>query len=117
MDKDDLHRLEKRLNYIINYVEVDDFGNLIEKRQLIDRIGNIKIEIYENEHPPPHFHIKSPDWNATFTVVDCQCLTGAVSPQMLKKIRYFHSTCRNKLIEIWNKSRPENCPVGKIDIG
>lgn len=33
-------------------------GTLYYARQLVDRIKGLKIEVYANEHPPPHFHVK-----------------------------------------------------------
>lgn len=30
---------------------------IIEIKQLVERVDGITIEIYPNEHPPPHFHV------------------------------------------------------------
>jgi hypothetical protein len=109
-----LRQLEFRLKHTMEFVEIDHAGQPIEKRYLIRRIGNIKIEVYPNEHPPPHFHIKSPDVNATFEIVSGTLLTGQVDSQTRKKIEYFHSMNKSAIIDVWNKLRPENCPVGKI---
>lgn len=109
-----LRLLETKLRHTIGFVEIDNSGQAIERRYLIQKIGNVKIEIYPNEHPPPHFHINSPDINATFGIVNCDLLTGAIDSQTRKKIEYFHSQNKRDLIEVWNKLRPENCPVGKI---
>jgi len=58
---------------------------LIEIRQLVDRINGLKIEIYSNEHPPPHFHVKSPNVNASFSIESCEKLEGSINSQDLKK--------------------------------
>lgn len=112
--EEQLHQLELRLRHTLEFVEIDQGGQPIEKRYLISRIGNVKIEIYPDEHPPPHFHIKSPDLDATFEIVTCNLLMGHVDSQTKKKILYFHSTNKSTLIDVWNKLRPENCRVGRI---
>lgn len=45
---------------------------LLENKQLVASINGLKIEIYSNEHPPPHFHVKSPNIDASFTIEDCE---------------------------------------------
>lgn len=112
--QEQLRQLEFRLKHILQFVEIDHAGQPIEKRYLITRIGNIKLEVFPNEHPPPHFHIKSPDMNATFEIVSGKLLTGQVDSQIRKKVEYFHTTHKRTIIDVWNKLRPDNCPVGKI---
>ena len=111
---DILKLLESQLRYALEFVEIDNQGRAIERRFLINRIGSIKIEIYPNEHPPPHFHVKSPDINATFEIVNCRILNGDLDTPTMKKIEYFHSRNKETLIEVWNKLRPTDCLVGKI---
>jgi Domain of unknown function (DUF4160) len=86
---------------------------LIENKQLVERHGGLKIEIYPNEHPPPHFHVKSPDVNASFTIADCRLLQGHASDNDLRKIRFWHNRSKPKLIECWNSTRPTHSLVGK----
>jgi hypothetical protein len=113
-DWDDLELLELKLRIALEKTDVDEHGNVIERRYLIRRIRNIKIEIYPNEHPPPHFHITSPDINATLSIVECELLTGSLNSKIFKQIKYFHTLNKDHLIEVWNRLRPENCKVGKI---
>ncbi|MCP3674541.1 MAG: DUF4160 domain-containing protein [Gammaproteobacteria bacterium] len=85
---------------------------LIEIRQLVARVNGLKIEIYSNEHPPPHFHVKSPNVNASFTIDNCELLEGKAGNRDLKKIKYWHSYSKDLLIEQWDTTRPTNCQVG-----
>jgi len=86
---------------------------LIEIRQLVDRINGLKIEIYSNEHPPPHFHVKSPNVNASFSIESCEKLEGSINSQDLKKVKYWYQQARPLLIDVWNRTRSTNCTVGK----
>lgn len=90
---------------------------LIFKRALVNRIGTLKIEIYPNEHAPPHFHVKSNDIDAVFAISDCQLLQGRISGKEERLINFWHSGAKTKLIEVWNRTRPTNCPVGRIAEG
>ena len=85
---------------------------LIETKQLFDRLNGLKIEIYSNEHPPPHFHVKSPTVDASFDIESCKMLEGKIDNKDLKKIQYWHKYAKQKLIKAWNLSRPTNCVVG-----
>jgi hypothetical protein len=85
---------------------------LIETKQLVDRINGLKLEIYPNEHPPPHFHAKSATINASFNIENCDLLHGKVSSKDHEKIRFWHQKCKPILIEVWNITRPTVCKVG-----
>ena len=85
-----------------------------ERRQLLGRINGIKIEIFPNEHTPPHFHITAPDFKASFTIDKCELHEGNVSASTHKKIEEFYAKNRDQIIDLWNRLRPYNCPVGPI---
>jgi len=87
---------------------------VLEKRHLVERKENIKIEIYSNEHSPPHFHVKGREMNASFSIKNCELIDGSVSSKDYKKIYHWFIYAKPKLVEIWNKTRPINCSVGKI---
>jgi len=89
-------------------------GSLIFTKQLVDRIKNLKIEIYANEHGIPHFHVNSNEINAVFSIKDCSLIKGSVNRNELKLIQYWFNKSKSNLIEIWNKTRPSDCNVGPI---
>ena len=84
----------------------------------VDRINGVKIEIFSNEHPPPHFRVKYQGSTANYRIADCTRING--SGQVLhyekniqhwwKKNRYAN---KQKLIDFWDSNRPSDCPVGK----
>src|SRR5690606_38326621 len=61
---------------------------LLEIRQLVAHVSGLKIEIYSNEHPPPHFHVKSPNVDASFSIDDCTKINGVISGGDFRKVKY-----------------------------
>ncbi len=114
-----INDLEENLSSFFQFpcsIEKDENGNsfILEQRQLFDRVGAIKINLYANEHAPPHFHIKGNDIDASFTIESCELLNGVVPAKVSKKIKHWHKYAKPKLIEFWNNTRPSECPVGQI---
>lgn len=89
-------------------------GSLYHIRRLVDRVDGLRIEIYPNEHPPPHFHVRSGSVNASFAIDDCRFLKGSVARQQVAVIQWWHQRARAILVEVWNEMRPSDCPVGPI---
>jgi len=88
---------------------------LIETRKAITRLKGLKIEIYSNEHPPPHFHVKSPNVNAIFDIENCKKLKGTIDSKDYKLIKYWHKKSKDILIKAWNERRPTECTVGNYE--
>lgn len=85
---------------------------LLQGKQLVERLSGLKIEIHPDEHPPPHFHVRSQEINASFAIDDCRLLKGRISADLLEKVRYWHRHSKQKLIDAWNATRPTDCQVG-----
>jgi hypothetical protein len=86
----------------------------IERRKLVSKINSVKVEIYPTEHPPPHFHVKSPEIDATFSIVKCELIKGTIDSKTKKQIEIFHQKHKQLLIDTWNETRPTDCSVGPI---
>lgn len=89
-------------------------GSLYSIRQLVDRFEGLKVEIFPREHPPPHFHVKGGDVDVCFSIDECDLIEGRLDGRRKDLIKWWHSRCKAKLIEIWNATRPDGCPVGII---
>src|ERR1700674_2516230 len=61
----------------------------------------LKIEVFANEHPPPHFRVKYGSETANYRISDCQQLNGELH-RYYRVIRDWHSRHKPKLIEYWN---------------
>lgn len=85
---------------------------LIEIRALVERLGAIKVEIYPNEHPPPHFHVRTPNGTASFAIENCQKLEGQLRRGDEQKVRLLRQHAKPLLVEKWDQMRPTECTVG-----
>lgn len=90
-------------------------GTLYNIRQLVARAKGLEIHIYAKEHPPPHFHVKSPDVDAIFTIDDCTFISGNIDGREQRLVKWWYERSRPILIAAWNNSRPSDCTVGPID--
>jgi len=107
--------LEAILHNPCSVWEEDGEEYLLEIKQLVARLNGLKIEIFSNEHPPPHFHVRSPKVNASFSIEDCSVLNGKIATGDLKKIQYWHKHAKPLLIRAWDSTRPTNCTVGRYE--
>jgi len=79
--------------------------------------GSLRVEIRSNEHPPPHFHVLYSNEDASFAIEDCRRLPNVFGLERYEvEIRNWWRVNQHKLAVIWNKSRPTDCPVGRIPV-
>lgn len=86
-------------------------------KKRVDKIGNILIEIYPNDHPPAHFHVTCPQYKAKYTIEDGQLLaviTGKLLKSDSHKITAWAIAHRELLIQIWQETRPT---VARANVG
>ena len=81
------------------------------ERVLVERIGNVRIEIRTKEqgHEIAHFHVIGPDIDASFAIDNCEQLAGkSVGGTIIRKIRRFFidDGGRERLLVIWGETRP-----------
>ena len=79
---------------------------------LVDQIGGLKVEVFANEHPPPHFRVKYAGDTANFKIDDCSKINGGLD-KWYRNIRKWHGANKETLIKAWDETRPTDCPVGK----
>ncbi|MGH8194065.1 MAG: DUF4160 domain-containing protein [Woeseiaceae bacterium] len=89
-------------------------GSLYEIKQLVARVKGLKIHVYADEHPPPHFHVKSADVDAVFTIDDCTFIRGNIDGRERNLVYWWYQHARAQLVATWNATRPSDCPVGPI---
>ena len=56
----------------------DDVGTRFLTEEVFDRLNGLKIDVFSNEHPPPHFRVCFQGERNNFTINDCSPLNGAV---------------------------------------
>lgn len=110
-------KFEIQLNQFLNSGAYIYNNNFINTKHLITTLNNIKIEIYSNEHPPPHFHVKTNNYRASLSIEDCSILENSgFSKKVIKNIQDWFKHSKIDLIRVWNETRPSDCAVGKIRI-
>lgn len=81
-------------------------NNYVNKER-VEKINDLEVLIYSNDHMPPHFHVKSKDLkiNAKFTIDSCDLISGSVNSQQLKRIKAFYYSPKGRIVmdKIWNK--------------
>ena len=85
------------------------------RKALVENIDGLKIEIFANEHPPPHFRVKYQGMTANFRISDGGVENGdrALLRKYGKNIKSWWNKNKPHLIKIWNERRPADCPVGE----
>lgn len=103
--------------YIIELAEERNDGNeyVYFEKAAIGKLGGLKMHIYADEHPPPHFHVKYNGEENSFRIDDASPLypDGGLK-KWFKNIKKWHMHNKSELIYAWNSMRPEGCPVGPI---
>lgn len=94
--------------------EITERGELRNVRKVhVDYLKGAKIEIFSNEHPPPHFRVKYQGSTANYSIKDGRRINGSGEVTRFDKNIYkWWKKNKQKLIEIWNERRPSDCPVG-----
>jgi hypothetical protein len=91
---------------------IDDAGTRYLTEEVFDRLNGLKIEIFSNEHPPPHFRVCFQGECNNFTIKDCTPMNGSALSTYIRNIKKWHKKRKKELIKFWNSKRPTDCPVG-----
>ncbi|WP_210302605.1 DUF4160 domain-containing protein [Phyllobacterium sp. 628] len=67
----------------------------------IARIGNLKIQIYAEDHNPPHFYVVAPDCEAAIKLADLSILRGSLRRSDYRIVREWAFQNRKLLEDAW----------------
>jgi len=76
---------------------IDDSGRRSITEREVDRIGSLKIEVFSDEHPPPHFRVSYQGQSANFRISDCGKINGGLD-RFRRNIRAWHAVHKDILI-------------------
>ncbi|MCS4510676.1 DUF4160 domain-containing protein [Xylophilus ampelinus] len=105
LDDDDIDEL-RRLGVVV----APGAQNLLE--HLVRPSGQFKVQIFSDEHPPPHFSVTYSGETNCFRIDDCTPMYPHLLDKYYKRIRNWHSKNKQNLIDTWNNTRPTGCTVG-----
>lgn len=74
----------------------------------------IVIRMYYNDHPPPHFHARYGEFEATIDIESQQVLEGYLPGRALSLVQEWAMMHREQLGSDWQLCR-ENQPPAKIE--
>jgi hypothetical protein len=74
----------------------------------IVKIGNLKIQIFADDHNPPHFHVVTPDFEALVLISNFEILAGRIDHRSLEAALEWAKAQENKekLEHEWNRLNP-----------
>lgn len=97
---------------VLNIVEGKPRRFLTE--ETVARVNGLKVQVFSNEHPPPHFRVQYQNSTANYRIADCSRLNGSGDVLKYEKnVQLWWEEHKNNLIETWDRLRPADCPVGK----
>lgn len=69
-------------------------------------IDGIRIEIFTNDHPPPHFHVRFSRMRAKFDIASGVMIGGRLDNRSIRKVQRWTEFNRDGLMRVWISSRP-----------
>ena len=73
----------------------------------ISRFFGIVIQMFYNDHEPPHFHVRYSGQKALIAIAPLGLLHGYLSPRALGLVTEWAALHREDLMEDWNLARAE----------
>ncbi len=92
---------------------VDDSGNRLLLEHEVGKLKGMKIEIFSDEHPPPHFRVKFGGETNCFHISNGEPMYPNALKPYYRNIKKWHKENKQGLIDMWNNTRPTDCPVGR----
>lgn len=69
------------------------------------RLGNIKIQMFADDHAPTHFHVRTPTSKAIVTLADLRIVRGKLSLSETRAVMAWAEANREFLRDAWNELR------------
>jgi hypothetical protein len=93
---------------------IDDSGRRLLEEQLVANLDGLRIDIFSNEHPPPHFRVSYAGESNNFAIEDCRPLNGNALRKFFRNIKKWHNENKAVIEKCWNDMRPTGCTVGYV---
>ncbi|MCB2056207.1 MAG: DUF4160 domain-containing protein [Geminicoccaceae bacterium] len=73
----------------------------------IHRIGRLKIQVFADDHAPPHFHAWHPEGEVLVVIATLEPLAGKLDARELRKAMEWASANRDALENAWRRLNEE----------
>ena len=67
--------------------------------------------MFYNDHPPPHFHVRYGEFEATIEIATLNILEGTLPARALNLVREWAMMHREELLNDWRLCRQNAAPV------
>jgi hypothetical protein len=74
----------------------------------------ILIRMFFNDHPPPHFHARYGEFEATIEIGTLHVMDGQLPPRALNLVQEWAMIHEEELLEDWRRCR-EKAPPARIE--
>jgi Domain of unknown function (DUF4160) len=68
-------------------------------------IDGIRIEIFLNDHDPPHFHVRMGGMRAKFDIATGDMIKGRLDKRTIRKVQKWTEYNRDMLMQAWMEFR------------
>ncbi|MDB2685899.1 DUF4160 domain-containing protein [Mariniblastus sp.] len=90
-------------------------GGRETSKHFVGQLKGLKIEVFSEEHPPPHFRVKCGGETNSFLICDgTPMYPDGDLKKYFRNIKKWHGKNKDLLIQKWNTTRPSDCQVGEI---
>jgi hypothetical protein len=73
-------------------------------------VEGIKIRLYWDEHPPPHFHAEFAEYRVIIDIETLEVLEGAIPRVQYRKVVAWARTRQAALLEGWTACQADSHP-------
>lgn len=80
----------------------------------LSRFLGVVIQMYRDEHPPPHFHAIYGEFAAQISIRSPAILRGRLPPRVLGYVTEWAVLHQAELLRCWEAAQTDK-PVGKIE--
>ena len=70
---------------------------------LIAIVDGIRITVYPNDHPPPHFHAKIAEYEALFSIATGELLEGSLPRPKMEVVMSWYMAHRDEIAYLWRE--------------
>lgn len=65
-------------------------------------LGAIKIQMFADDHNPPHFHVITPDNEALVLLKDLSVMRGTIRSRDLETVQKWANDRKSELNDLWS---------------
>ena len=96
---------------------VGDDGHLVHGRKVVDRLGELVIEVRPRDHVRPHFHVRSGNIKASIAIDPFEILRGDLKGERRRLFEWWLEGGRGRLLKAWADTRAGDVAVGNSGPG